>query len=366
MDRLKGVAKGGWHPGGDAGIHRDTWKSDLKGMATGKTADKKHLETARNHTSVPLNALKDPESFGPPPKRGDAAGTSASSSSSVAPSSPSRPQPRAGGLGAPVPPPRKRVEEEEEEEPQAPPLPYRTDNTGLRTDHLPAPPTRRTPAEVPAPPPRNSSPALPSRPQQQRPAAPSPMLPPRMNEYPDEHTPPPPPSYHEAAATAVQQHAPVLNQGAVNRLGQAGVSVSGFGIGKNSGGEASQSPASTALGHAGQLSELQQRFSRNTGANNAASSSPAAPGGISAASASELGQRFARLNTGSNNTASPTSGTPSLSASHATSALNAAAAIAAHKKPPPPPPPKKAGLTDGSGAGSAAPPLPMSSKPRGT
>ena len=57
MDKLKGVAKGGWKPANDRPIHRESWKSDLKGMATGKKKDP--FEEGRNHVSTPLNTLKD-------------------------------------------------------------------------------------------------------------------------------------------------------------------------------------------------------------------------------------------------------------------------------------------------------------------
>ncbi|KAK5164594.1 uncharacterized protein LTR77_009800 [Saxophila tyrrhenica] len=331
MDKFKGIAKGGWHPSGDRPISRETWKSDVKGIATGKKKDP--YEDARNHQSAPLTSLKDPDSFGAPPKHAGSFG-----STPATPSSPARPQ-QLGGWGSVVPASTPRQQQKEEEEvAKEPSGPYRTDTTGLRTDNLPRPPGRRDGAvQAPPTPPRQTSmasppPALPTRQSQSRQPqsrppqaaqAPAPYLPPRMTENPDEFTPPPPPTYNEA--TQPEQRDPAsLNTGAINRLGQAGVSVPGFGIGSNSTGASStQSP--TITGHTGQLSELQQRFSR--------------------------------MNTGSQNQApSPSS--------------NNTAAAAAQKKPPPPPP-KKAGLGNGnngqpssSGAGSAPPPLPMSSKPR--
>lgn len=57
MDKFKGVAKNGWKPSGDRPIHRESWKSDLKGMATGKKKDP--YEEGRNHVSRPLNSLQD-------------------------------------------------------------------------------------------------------------------------------------------------------------------------------------------------------------------------------------------------------------------------------------------------------------------
>lgn len=98
--------------------------------------------------------------------------------------------------------------------------PYRTDTTGLSTAHLPKPPAFRPSSATPPPPPasRAKPPGLPPR------------LPPRQTENVDEYTPPAPPSYGEAIQ---QPAAHTLNQGAMNRLGQAGVSVQGLGIGRN-------------------------------------------------------------------------------------------------------------------------------------
>lgn len=311
MDKLKGLSKGGWHPPGDPKISRDTWKSDLKGIATGKKKDP--YEEGRNHESAPLTSLKDPDSFGPPPKHSAFYGGAASPSRTTAP---------AGGLGGPVPAPRPRQQEQQEEEPPKPPEPYRTDTSGLRTDHLPKPPVRRANggAEIPA---RTASPSLPPRQTPSLPARqavkPPPSLPPRMNEYPDEHTPAPPPTYGEATHPGPESG--MINQGAANRLAQAGVSIPGFGIGAQS-----TPPESPTRPSAPQLSELQQRFSR--------------------------------MNTGAQNQASP---------------LSSPIAAAAAKKPPPPPPPKKSVLSSGSRPGSSSssgapgpPPLPLSSKPRPT
>ncbi|CAK3797611.1 Hypothetical predicted protein [Lecanosticta acicola] len=354
MDKMKGLAKGGWHPSGDKQIHRDTWKSDLKGMATGKKKDP--YEEARSHQSAPLTTLRDPATFAPPPKHSAyyGLGTNAISrtgtASSAGSSSVGGP---AGGWGSSVVEPgyaqRKREQEElqrqqmEAEQAQQASMrgPYRADTTGLRTDHLPKPPARRpresaTPARTASPslPPRqsNASPAVvPPRAPPPRQIAPPPSLPPRQNEYPDEHTPPPPPSYNEALHQPAARDPALINPAAAQRLGQAGVSIAGFGIGNNHTNTTSQeSPASARGPPAGQLGELQQRFARmNTGAASEASSpihSPS-PGGASLAGAAQK------------------------------------------KAPPPPPPPKRAALSAGgesseSALAAAPPPVPMSSKPR--
>lgn len=324
MDKAKNIAKEKWQ---DRPVHRASWKSDLKGAATGKKKDP--YEGARNHQSAPLSSLKDPASFAPPPRHSAAYGSTPAS-----PSSPLRPEPPRGGLGSAVPAPSRRQQEEEqrdeEEAPKAPPVPYRIDTSGLRTDHLPKPPVRRADGAVPTPPARNASPALPPRHASPR-QAPIPTLPPRMNDHPDEFTPPPPPTYTEATEPAKRNPAS-LNTGALNRLGQAGVSVPGLDIGAGTNAAPSHAPVSPAA-HGGQLSELQQMFARmNAGAAGTQPSSPSTP-----------------------------------------KSTSTAAAAAAHKKPPPPPPPKKAGLSSASGnqpgngdSADAPPPLPMSSKPRPT
>lgn len=342
MDKAKSLAKGGWHPPSDPSIHRKTWKSDIKGIAKGNKADKSHYENAMGHQSAPLGSLKDPDSFGPPPRHKEFYDEQGNSLNPMTPAGvsrytgperlPERPKP-SGGLGSVVPTSNRKQQQEEqkqqEEEERAARGPYKTDTTGLRTDNLPAPPLRRD-APPPAPPPRSSgspaSPPLPQRQPQAR-AAPPPTLPPRMTDHPDEYTPPPPPSYNEATKPA-QPNPAALNTGAINSLGRAGVSVPGLGIGGDSNG-APQTPTSPT-GHSGQLSELQQRFARMNAGSSAQPTTPASP-----------------------------------------TSSSAAAAAAAHKKHPPPPPPKKPNLAGaiptppGSSDGTAPPPpLPVASKPR--
>ncbi|KAI7211927.1 hypothetical protein KC333_g7407 [Hortaea werneckii] len=380
MDKFKGLAKGGWHPAGDRGISRDTWRSDLKGIATGKKEDP--YEAGRNHQSAPLSSLRDPSSFGAPPKHTGAYGSGGGATGFSSP--PARPggaggagagagagpgagvgpgalPPSSGGLGGPVPTPSRRQQQPVEEEPPKPPEPYRMDTSGLKTDHLPKPPIRRgdgagspAGAGAGAGARRTASPSLPARtaspkvPPRQTPPLPSrapaaaakppPALPPRMTENPNEYTPPPPPTYGEAMKPGTD--AGQIDEGAAHRLGQAGVSVPGFGIGGQQNGNYETQP-SQPQGHSGQLGELQQRFSRmNTG--------------------------------GSQPSATPSQPQPSNS--------SPAAAAAAAKKSAPPPPKKKSTLTSTGqaptpqlpqqqqqqqgNAGPSPPPLPLSSKPK--
>src|ERR1700742_752032 len=95
-----------------------------------------------DHVSRPLAALKDPSSFGPPPKNVNYHGGAAL---------PNEITPQTEGWGAPLSqeqissasriangPTKEEIEEEKAR--AGPPLPYRADRTGLKTDHLPPPP----------------------------------------------------------------------------------------------------------------------------------------------------------------------------------------------------------------------------------
>ena len=247
----------------------------------------------------------------------------------------------------------------QEEAAKPPSGPYRRDTSGLRTDHLPAPPVRRnnTPGATPGPPPPpRANPGLPARATPPPPRAtagrPPPVLPPRQNEYPDENTPPPPPTYGEATQ-APAANPTSLNQAALNRLGQAGVSVPGFGIGGDNNTNAAAPASPSTQGHPSQLNELQQRFSR-LGTGSDTTQAPQAQPAASRPSWQQYSQQ-----------------------PHAQAALSyagqqtgvipspAGAAAAAKKKPAPPPPPKKTNLQGNEGGGGPAPPpIPMSSKPK--
>ncbi|KAF2795349.1 hypothetical protein K505DRAFT_336097 [Melanomma pulvis-pyrius CBS 109.77] len=354
MSGLKDLAKGGWHPKGKTG-GKESWRGDFKGANTvagwmGKGKDTN--QEALDHQSAPLSTLKDPASFGPPPKRTLAAA------------------PDSSGLGAPVPTPtrqqRLQEAEEEEEANKPPPGPYRADTTGLSTAQLPKPPLRR-PGQAPSPPPSRESAPKP------KPKLP-PRLPPRQNSHPDAYAETPPPTYNDST----QDSAPAqgyLNQSALDRLGQSGVSVPGFNIGRTASPPIpprqnaplpSNPPHSPVTGasHGPQLSELQSRFAKM--------STP-----------SVGGQTPAPLNTSNSNSVlgqhgeKPTTGrrTPSSlaqkygianvgmsSASPIASPLQSPTHSGIGKKPPPPPPPKKKELT--GNAGGEAPPVPLGSKPK--
>ena len=176
----------------------------------GKSKDPNATTTA-THTARPISSLKDPSSFGPPPKH-TAYYSSSGSGSPVKPTSSD-----SEGLGAPI----KLKEEPKEEEtskPAPPPIPYRANTTGLSTDTLPKPPVRRVDL--------TASPTQPSFP----PATtkPKPGLPPRL------------PPRDAATSSAKQTTAPTppaspgkssyLSRSSISRLSSSGISVPALGI----------------------------------------------------------------------------------------------------------------------------------------
>ncbi len=251
-------------------------------MGKGRDPNKKD---AVDHVSRPLATLKDPTSFGPPPKNVNYHGGAAL---------PNEITPQRSGWGAPLTPEQiqsasrttngpTEEEIEEDQRPAGPPLPYRADRTGLRTDHLPPPPVHR---EV------NRSPTEIGM-QAVQPPKPKPGLPPRLpsrQNTASTPTPPPvvaspPPQAAPPAYESITNHRPTpqpssanygINQAAANRLGNAGISVPGLGIGS----QTSSNPWQNEQSQVGtvkspspqpqpqpqpasdQLSELQSRFAR--------------------------------------------------------------------------------------------------------
>ncbi|KAK5198309.1 hypothetical protein LTR92_002554 [Exophiala xenobiotica] len=308
---FRNVVKDGWHPKGKEG-GKESWRGDFKGINQvagwmGKGRDPNKQE-AVDHVSRPLATLKDPTSFGPPPKNVNYHGGAAL---------PNEITPHRSGLGAPLTqeeiqsaasrttsgPTEEEIEEEQR--PAGPPLPYRADRTGLRTDHLPPPPVHR---DV------NRSPIQMIDTQAAQPPRPKPGLPPRLpsrqNTTPTPTPPPvvtsPPPQPAPPAYESIPTHRPTpqrktssnnygINQAAANRLGKAGISVPGLGIGTGS--HASSNPWQNEQSHASstakrpspqpqpqpapnQLSELQSRFIRmtdNTSLDNSSQNTTSSP-----------------------------------------------------------------------------------------
>lgn len=166
--------------------------------------------------------------------------------------------------------------------------------------------------------------AVPNLPVRTAAVGPPPVLPPRQTETPHEHTPEGPPSYGDAVASNGHN----LNGPATDRLSRAGVSVPDLGIGSPTQSHTQQ--GSGSMGHAGQLSELQQRFARMN------ASSPSRAAGSSTDGAHHPG----------------TNSSPSMSS------------VASTKKKPPPPPMKRIGHDAERADLTSAPPIPTLSKPK--
>ncbi|KIW18792.1 hypothetical protein PV08_03081 [Exophiala spinifera] len=286
---FRGVMKDGWHPKGKDG-GKESWRGDFKGinqmagwMGKGQDRNKKNEP---EHISRPLSSLKDPAAFGPPPKNVNYHGGAAL---------PNEITPQRSGWGAPLTqeqiasanrtangPTEEEIEEEKRR--AGPPLPYRADRTGLRTDHLPPPPVHRDVnrnADEVEPPqraqPPKPAPGLPPRLPSRQNTSSTPTLPPTMAASPAPQAPPP---AYEAATTDYSASQPSsnygINQAAMSRLGNAGVSVPSLGIGSNASSNPWQNEQSQAApvkspspkpptqpqSSMNQLSELQSRFAR--------------------------------------------------------------------------------------------------------
>ncbi|CAK7215634.1 hypothetical protein SCUCBS95973_002541 [Sporothrix curviconia] len=408
MSGFSNVLKNGWHPDKD---------KDFKSQVTGIwKKDNNDYETRANHVSRPLSSLRDPDSFGPPPRHvalGGGASPGGTAAMAQRPSTHSPPHSSAHSQHAPATPARPSVpsrlhaaaavSDGEDDRPRSP-QPFRMDTTGLSTSNLPPPPTRKdgsgisrspvpaAPAVAPKPAPKPAIKAAP------------PGLPPRL---PPRSTPSPnPPSYHSATSTSAHPPPPprvsntgssagadpYINQDAVNRLGRAGISVPGLGIGAPPGNaqHQHQHQQPTALSAIHTLAASSNANTATSAARATPSPRQASPSGAQTvnqapptAQLGELQARFVKMGTGTGVESSRTlSRSPARPAVERSSA--AASLVAGKKKPPPPPPAKKPGLAavaekphysgrsnvddDDGDDGSddhAPPPIPMSTRPQG-
>jgi len=345
-------------------------------------------ENPHDHTSRPLASLKDPEAFGPPPKNVRYHGGAAE---------PDNISPDRSGLGAIGQPGNLRAEPQEALSP--PPIPFRADRTGLDTASLPKPPTYRHSKEVT---PNLHDPSARPKP---KPSLP-PRLPPRQNSGVSQGVPVPEPPSRNAAL----QPQSILNQSALNRLGSAGVSVPGLGIGRQSDVEnpwedqpssKTKRPSSSTFDRSEGANELQSRFAKlsivttpqcspsqgttfaekktaNAFRNNTLSVTLADgknavltasnfrerhgdQAEIGWQSASGLNQKYGIANKISS-LAPDTTGPFGPSTSSPQANPDTVGSLPPQLKKPPPPPPKKiAGLTS---SGAQAPPVPQGTKPR--
>lgn len=364
----------------------------------------------QEHRSRPLASLKNPDDFGPPPRKLDYHSSAAIPNTSDP-----------GGLDAPVSADELRAKEEEEQreidaaeesaarKSAAPPLPYRADTTGLSTRTLPNPPIRRSQYEGQK---SESPPNLATKPTPSLP----PRLPPRQNSNASKQGPfsaSPPYSAIATAAPRVAQN-DAINKGALKRLGSAGINVPGLSIGGGADANNRQDLAklgetdSTSSPSAAQGSQLKgphSRFSKMSAkppspgspsqgtsfaqkqaAFKAASSFQNDPSSVSLAdvkatastannfrerhgdqvasgwkSANALNQKYdlsSKVGGHASNNGASSQNEPTHSA---VTPDTPDAVVHMIKKKAPPPPPKKAFIGDSAGS---PPPIPLSSKPR--
>ncbi|KAF3926129.1 hypothetical protein ABW21_db0200341 [Orbilia brochopaga] len=225
MNSLKSIAKGGWHPekksNSSSSADNDRFKN-FKGLQqvaswTGHGPKPGAKQDPSTVTARPLTSLKDPYSFGAPPKRD--------------PKAPLPPPTQPNVLASDDESVPEQAQSQEQDEDVAPPRGFQVNATGLGTRGLPAPPKRilgtTSGSSSISPPPQASrpTPPLPS-------TAGPPPLPRRQGTRsisPPETSFPPVKSPGMAPSTVA----------ASARLARAGVSVPGFDIGTASAGTSS-------------------------------------------------------------------------------------------------------------------------------
>ena len=250
-------------------------------------AKKTEAVATNDHIARPLTSLKDPTAFGPPPKNVNYHGGAAV---------PNAITPDRRGIGAPLSHdelPGGPGMNEEPDDAWKPPVPYRANTTGLKTEGLlpPPKPTAVGGREIESPATR-----------------PKPQLPPRRNLPVIEPSSPPPPYTPGTSSSPPRQS--YLNQSTSSRLAQRGILVPNLGIGASSSPPAQSQEDQTQP--APSIRGLQNRFGSLT--TNSPTSSPQQSGGTSFA------QKQAALSTASQLQKDPTK----VSASDARAAVGTA------------------------------------------
>ncbi|KAI9789565.1 MAG: hypothetical protein M1816_005972 [Peltula sp. TS41687] len=276
MSGIKKVVKGGWHP------EKDSWRGDFKGInqvasLVGKGKKTNASSSSHEHRSAPLSTLKDPAVFGPPPKHVNFHGPAEVAASA---------------------PPAYSSEEEDK-------VPLKENAEGRARSGPPPVPVRA-----------NTTVSAMSRKENdvndeavgtdQLASRSKPPVPPRL----------PPRGSSDTATIQV-------NQGALKRLGQAGISVSGFDIGEKPSALTPQSEGPTTnplralsadRAKANQVKDPGSRFSKLS-----TSSASSAPAG-SPNEGSSFAEKQSALRTASSLYRNPTS----VSVADATSAASTA------------------------------------------
>lgn len=287
---------------------------------------------------------------------------------------------------------------------RGPPVPYRADTSGPPSSNPPQPPARRLGTEVLTATPSTNSFTKPKP----KPSLP-PRLPPKQGSLTSQEPTSPPPPYSESPKQENGSHT-VINQGPLNRLGSAGISVPDLGIGgsaksnfwRNQPSVDDETVTSDKVANqSSQLSELQSRFSKvstepsndqvpsqgttwaqKQAALKTASSFRDDPSSISLADAKttistannfrerhgeQVAEGWKKTNSLNkkynlmdkfNGYASDDANSSQNDAGF--SDVNDQSMSSLNRKPPPPPPPKRFG----SSSASSPPPIPLASKPR--
>ncbi|KAI1819323.1 hypothetical protein F4861DRAFT_544032 [Xylaria intraflava] len=306
----KDVVKSGWQQGKEGS---SSLKNQVKGLVNRDDGTSRH----ETHIAAPRSSLRDPASFGPPPKhvaahKPVAAQTASSQATAAAP------------VTAGAEPPYHAQQPQHAEEPLAEPRPYQVDRTGLSTSHYPPPPARPS-AHSPGPTATTTTTKAAAAAKSKVP----PSLPPRLPTRSEN-------SIRSPGSTNSQAvNRGYLNQGAINNLGAAGISVPGLGIGDHRTPSPHPTPGTRppprltgspaqAPGHS-QVDDLQTRFGHMS-----ASPFPSEGGG----------------------------GTTGNTQQHLVPSAFGS------KKPPPPPAPKKPAVFRMGENTDAPPPVPLATRPK--
>lgn len=326
-------------------------------QAAGLTGSKKsHDQDDDYHTSRPISTLKDPSSFGPPPKRVDSefgAAPTLEAPSQKGPLSPAEYRAREDE--------RIRLEKEQEkldreeqrrlraekraeQEATGPQVPYRNDNTGLSTTQFTPPVARRVADDG----------SIVIRPTAASMSSPKRSLPPRLPDRPGNNlrigaVPPPPPSrskvpepplYRGTSSQVSLEQSPISSNRSPPLPSRSSTGSSSKGVT----GASESNP---------QLNELQSRFARMKTASPASSlASSSDAQGSQVATGLKSADRWNPKHAQRDDT-DEEMGSPIDMRDHTTLPT---------KKPPPPVPKKRTNLLAASGNGP--PPLPLSTKPK--
>ncbi|KAH7037677.1 uncharacterized protein B0I36DRAFT_345754 [Microdochium trichocladiopsis] len=366
-ERFKNIAKNGWRPEKSSSSSSSSSsgggvRGRVNGLLSRPLGGSASSSSESRGAAMPIASLKDPNSFGPPPKHVAAGGQVVPTSTASAYQSrqpPALPAPSSSSVAGDVSGGRANYSPspvQEEEQPRPPPKPFKIDSSGLSTSHLPPPPARRDGADGRAP---GTGPLGPG------------------------HTSRTPTSPVSPARTSTQSPA---GAAPANRLGAAGISVPGFGIGgggsrttANTTAAADTPPPPASAGGGTTWAQKQAALRTVSQFNKDPSSVSLADAKAAAGTANNFRERHGaqvasglktansvsqRFGGGAGGGVAYNTGPTSMAGA---AASFSGAALAAKKKAAPPPPKKKPGLSSTSAAdgdsGGPPPPIPLATRP---